>query len=99
MSSLISLGLFAWWITLYIKYRVQSTSLHTFFSFLLLLKLVLVLFLLYVKISDVTNTVVYYDIAANKGIGSIAEGMVVVCVQLLYDTLFFFVYALSLPPI
>ena len=46
-----------------------------------------------------TNTVVYYDIAANKGIGSIAEGMVVVCVQLLYDTLFFFVYALSLPPI
>ncbi|KAK8810967.1 hypothetical protein WA556_004109 [Blastocystis sp. ATCC 50177/Nand II] len=81
LSTLFALALFAWWTVLFVRYHTQSTSLHTFLTVLLCMNL----------LADAVNTVVYRSIAANRGVGSIFQGMLVVCVQLLYDTLFIFV--------
>lgn len=78
---------------LFVRYHTQSTSLHTFLTVLLCMNLVRLSSLSHAQLADAVNTVVYRSIAANRGVGSIFQGMLVVCVQLLYDTLFIFVCA------
>ena len=76
---------------LFVRYHTQSTSLHTFFTVLLGMNLVPTPSRPHAQLTDAVNTLIYHSIAANRGVGTIFEGMLVVCVQLLYDTLFVFV--------
>ena len=92
ISLVLSALLFAGWLILYIRYYTQSTSLHTFLTALFLMKTVIHSFCHFIQISDTVTLFVYQDVSNNQGIGSNSGGIIVVCFQLLYDTLFYFVY-------
>lgn len=46
------------------------------------------------QISDLASAISFYHLVQTMGIASGTETVVVLCLQLLYDTLFYFVYQL-----
>ena len=49
------------------------------------------------KVSDLVSCISYYHVVETMGVAGGVEAIIVLCLQLIYDTLFYFVYSKNSP--